>query len=115
MQIENPLCRPARISSPSSAANSRKATKIGKREIARAFSITGADRIGLKKILKELEAEGAVERSGKQLHKPGQLPAVVLAEIVKRDSDGELIAQLVEWDAAQGPIPKILIYLGRRS
>ena len=41
-------------------------TKIGKREIARAFSITGADRIGLKKILKELEAEGAVERRRKQ-------------------------------------------------
>ncbi|REF85812.1 RNAse R [Methylovirgula ligni] len=89
-------------------------TKIGKREIARAFSITGADRIGLKKILKELEAEGAVERSRKQLHKPGQLPAVVLAEIVKRDADGELIAQPVEWDNAQGPIPKILIHLGRR-
>ena len=36
--------------------------KIGKREIARAFSVTGADRIGLKKILKELEAEGAIAR-----------------------------------------------------
>jgi ribonuclease R len=89
-------------------------TKIGKREIARAFSITGADRIGLKKILKELEAEGAVERRRKQLHKPGQLPAVVLAEIVKRDADGELIAQPVEWDSAQGPVPKIVIHLGRR-
>ena len=35
------------------------------------------------------------------MHKPGQLPAVVLAEIVKRDADGELIAQPVEWDSAQ--------------
>ncbi len=88
--------------------------KIGKREIARAFSVTGANRIGLKKILKELEADGAIERRRKQLHKPGQLPAVVLADIASRDPDGELIAQPVEWDSAQGPIPKILIHIGRR-
>ena len=89
-------------------------TKIGKREIARAFSITGADRIGLKKILRELEAEGAVARNRKQLHKAGQLPAVVLADIASRDADGELIAQPVEWDTEQGPVPKILIYVGKR-
>jgi ribonuclease R len=34
--------------------------KIGKREIARAFGITGSDRIGLKQILKELESEGEI-------------------------------------------------------
>jgi ribonuclease R len=89
-------------------------TKIGKREIARAFSITGADRIGLKKILRELEAEGAVARSRKQLHKAGQLPAVVLADIASRDADGELIAQPVEWESEQGPVPKILIHVGKR-
>jgi ribonuclease R len=89
--------------------------KIGKREIARAFSITGADRIGLKKILKELEADGAIERRRKQLHKAGQLPAVVMADITGRDQDGELVAQPVEWDNAQGPTPKILIHLGRRG
>jgi ribonuclease R len=88
--------------------------KIGKREIARAFDITGADRIGLKKILKDLEADGALTRRRKQLHKPGQLPGVVLADITGRDPDGELIAQPVEWDSGQGPMPKILIHLGRR-
>jgi ribonuclease R len=88
--------------------------KIGKREVARAFSITGADRIGLKKILKELEADGAIERHRKQLHKAGQLPAVIVADITGRDKDGELIARPVEWDTAQGPTPKILIHLGRR-
>jgi ribonuclease R len=89
-------------------------TKIGKREIARAFSITGADRIGLKKILKELEADGAIARNRKQLHRAGQLPAVVLADIASRDADGELIAQPVEWDNDQGPVPKILIHVGKR-
>ena len=33
-------------------------TPVGKREIARAFAIKGADRIGLKAILKDLEREG---------------------------------------------------------
>ena len=89
-------------------------TKIGKREIARAFRVKGADRIALKRMLKELEDEGAIERRRKQLHKPGQLPSVVLADIVSRDSDGELIATPVEWDTAQGPTPKIILQHGRR-
>ncbi len=88
--------------------------KIGKREIARAFRVKGADRIALKRMLKELEDEGAIERRRKQLHKPGQLPSVVLADIASRDSDGELIATPVEWDAAQGPTPKIILHHGRR-
>jgi ribonuclease R len=92
----------------------QRPAKIGKREIARAFGIKGADRVALKNMLKKLEAEGAIERRRKQLHKAGQLPAVVLAEIAGRDSDGELIATPIEWDAEQGPTPKILIHHGRR-
>ncbi len=42
------------------------------------------------------------------------MPAVVLADIASRDQDGELIAQPVEWDNDQGPIPKILIRVGKR-
>ena len=38
-------------------------TPVGKREIARAFGISGADRIPLKAMLKELEREGAVDRA----------------------------------------------------
>jgi ribonuclease R len=37
-------------------------TPVGKREIARAFGISGGDRIALKAMLKEIAAEGAVER-----------------------------------------------------
>ncbi len=92
----------------------QRPAKIGKREIARAFGIKGGDRIALKNLLRELEAEGAIERRRKQLHKPGQLPSVVLAEIAGRDNDGELIAAPLEWDAAQGPAPKILLHFGRR-
>ncbi|WP_024880187.1 ribonuclease R [Methylosinus sp. LW3] len=91
------------------------AGKIGKREIARAFGVKGADRIGLKRILAELEAEGAVERRGKRLAKPGALPAVVLADIIGRDHDGELIAAPAEWDSDElGAPPRIRISAPRR-
>jgi ribonuclease R len=95
--------------------NTPRSSKIGKREIARAFGIKGADRIALKKLLKQLEAEGIVERSHKSLHQPGLLPAVVLADISGRDGNGELIAVPVEWDTQDhGPAPKITLHLPRK-
>ncbi len=100
-------------------ANAEKAGgapgKIGKREIARAFNIKGADRIGLKAMLKELEAEGAVERRGKSLHKAGALPNVVVGDIFGRDPDGDLLAEPAEWDRdTQGPAPKIAVRTPRK-
>ena len=84
--------------------------KVGKREIAQAFNIKGGDRIWLKQMLKDLEVEGVVDRRGKNVHKAGQLPPMVLADIKKRDRDGELIAEPTEWDAEEhGPVPTIVI------
>ncbi|WP_084572679.1 ribonuclease R [Methylocapsa aurea] len=98
------------------AAGDKTPAKIGKREIARAFAIKGSDRIPLKRMLKELEAEGAIERRRKSLHRPGALPAVVLADIFSRDRDGDLLAAPVEWDAVeQGPAPKIAVSVPRRQ
>ena len=88
--------------------------KIGKREIARAFAIRGDDKILLKKILKELELEGAVQRSRKGLHEAGALPQIVLADIISRDRDGELIAVPAEWDEALGPTPRIIVFAPRK-
>ncbi len=89
--------------------------KIGKREIARAFNIKGADRITLKRILKDLEAEGTVERRGKTLHRAGTLPTVVLCDITGRDKDGDLIAIPVEWDTGEhGAAPRIAVHVPRK-
>ncbi len=97
------------------AAFIRNATgKVGKREIAQAFGIKGGDRIWLKQMLKDLEAEGAVDRRGKSVHKAGQLPPVVLADVKRRDRDGELVAEPAEWDAEHGPVPKILVTAPRK-
>ena len=72
--------------------------KVGKREIARAFGISGHDHIELKNMLRELAEEGHLERKRKKLHRSGKLPSVVLADVVARDPDGELIAVPTEWD-----------------
>jgi ribonuclease R len=89
---------------------------VGKREIARAFNIRGGDKIALKRLLKEMEEDGAVDRRGRLVNRRGELPPVVLTDIVERDRDGELIARPVEWDEEEhGPTPRILIEAARRA
>jgi len=89
--------------------------KIGKREIARAFNIKGPARIALKRMLKDLETDGAIERRRKSWHKSGLLPGVVLADIIARDRDGDLLAVPAEWDTGQGPAPQILVMAKARQ
>ena len=91
------------------APNGAKApAKITKREIARAFNVAGDDRAALKLLLKDLEADGAVTRGRKVLSRQGQLPAMVVAEIVERDRDGELVARPIEWNEP-GEAPRIRV------
>jgi ribonuclease R len=85
----------------------------GKRDIARAFGVSGANRIALKAILKDLTAEGAIERSRKALLPQGRLAQVSLCDIIGRDADGELIAVPAEWDEASGQPPRILVLAPR--
>ncbi len=95
--------------------SSERASTIGKREIARAFGIKGSDKVELKRVLRQLEAEGAIERHGRSLGKPGTLPVTVLAEVYSRDRDGDLLAKPVDWDGANGPAPTIALHLPRRG
>ena len=83
--------------------------KIGKREIARAFSISGTDRMRLKKLLQQLGEEGLIERGHrKSFHVAGELPPVTVVEIMDTDMDGELYAHPVNWEGEQDP-PHILM------
>src|SRR5690348_12620583 len=72
--------------------------KVGTREIARAFGLKNALRAELKRLLRDLADEGAVERRHKKLHHPGALPSTVLADVIARDRDGDLVATPDEWD-----------------
>jgi ribonuclease R len=90
--------------------------KVGTREIARAFGLKNALRAELKRMLRELAAEDAVESRHKKLHHPGTLPSTVLADVTARDSGGDLIAAPDEWDEeAHGPAPKIRILIPRKA
>jgi ribonuclease R len=90
--------------------------KVGTREIARAFGLKNAMRAELKRMLRELGDEGAVERKRKKLHHAGTLPATVLADVVARDSDGDMLATPDEWDEeAHGQAPKIRIPVARKA
>ena len=88
--------------------------EAGKRDIARAFGITGAARIPLKAMLKELADEGLVERRRKRLKRPEDLPSVTVLELTGRDADGEFLARPAEWsDAEGGPPPTIIVEVRR--
>jgi ribonuclease R len=90
--------------------------KLGNREIARAFGISGADRVELKTLLRELSEEGHLTRQRKRLHRAGTLPPVVVADVISRDRDGELIAVPSEWDQeVHGVAPKISIRTARNA
>ncbi|MGX1106962.1 MULTISPECIES: ribonuclease R [Bradyrhizobium] len=89
--------------------------KVGTREIAREFGLKNADRVELKRILRELADDGTIAKRGRKIHEPAALPPTLLADITGRDSDGELIATPAEWDSDEnGTAPKIRIETPRR-
>ncbi len=88
--------------------------KVGKREIAQAFGIKGSDKIELKRLLKDLQEEGVIEKDRSGLRKAGRLPPVVVADIdTRRDRDGELVARPAQWDPEAGPAPIITVLMPR--
>ena len=75
-----------------------------KREIARALRISGDDRVILREILSELEAEGALARTGKRDFQPVDTPpptGIVAFERV--DAEGDLVGRCVGRDGLYGP------------
>ncbi len=83
-----------------------------KRDLARALGVKGSDRIALKKILKELADDGAVEGTRKRGYvQPGVLPDVAVLEISGQDTDGELLARPQRWESNEEP-PQIVIVPG---
>ena len=81
-----------------------------KRDIAREFSISGDERIGLKELLREMQNNGLLQRQGKRLVNAGSLPPVSVLEILTRDRDGGLLAVPARWNEKKdGSAPTISI------
>ncbi|CAM4367781.1 ribonuclease R [Palleronia rufa] len=82
--------------------------ETSKRDIARAFGLKGAQRIDLKRILRELQDEGHLEKRKKTYRDPGALPPVSVCEVAGPDASGDLHARPLEWQG-DGPEPRILV------
>lgn len=82
--------------------------KVGKRELARAFNLKGLDRLWLKDLLKNMAAEGLIERGRKRhLHSRDALPPVLLVNVSPELSeDGEVLLTPVE---PRNDIPPIFL------
>jgi len=88
-------------------------TKTNKRDIARAFGIKGAARIDLKRLLKELESEGHLQKRKHSYRDPDRLPPVSVLQIMAPSEDGDLYARPLEW-ISDSPEPKVL-FVARES
>lgn len=78
-----------------------------KRDIAKAFGIKGAARIELKRMLKELEGDGAVAKKSRAYRDPSKLPPVTLLTVIGPDAAGDLFLRPMEWQG-EGDHPRIL-------
>jgi len=78
-----------------------------KRDIAKAFGIKGAARIDLKRLLKELEADGHLEKRRRSYRDPDKLPPVSVLQVIGPDADGDVFCRPLEW-RGDGPEPRIL-------
>src|SRR5215218_6983614 len=88
----------------------------GKREIGRAFGLSGHDKILLKSLLKDMADEGLIDSSpGRAFHKAGGVPKVTVLRIASVDEGGTVWAVPEQWHA-DTPAPKLrVIERGKRS
>jgi len=88
----------------------------GKREIARAFGLSGQDKIQLKALLKDMADEGLIDSApGRAFHKSGGVPKVTVLRVVEADDSGNIFAVPEQWHA-DGPPPRLrVLERGRRG
>jgi ribonuclease R len=84
------------------------AKTTSKRDIAKAFGIKGQDRIELKRILRELRAEGHLQKTRNTIREAGTLQNVELLQVTAIDADGDLFAEPANWKGEEHA-PTILI------
>src|SRR5437763_13769699 len=88
----------------------------GKREIARAFGLSGQDKIDLKRLLKDMADEGLIDSSpGRAFHQAGGVPKVTVLRVAAVDDSGNAFAVPEQWHA-EGPPPRLRVMeRGKRS
>src|SRR5690348_16722944 len=88
----------------------------GKREIARAFHLSGQDKIDLKRLLKDMADEGLIDSSpGRAFHQAGGVPKVTVLRVSAVDDNGTVWAVPEQWHAETKPPRLKIVERGRRS
>ncbi len=77
-------------------------TRTSKRDIARAFKISGDRRKPFKALLRQLQQDGLLQKSRRGFTTPGELPPVTVLNIITRDRDGGLLAKPAQWSPNEG-------------
>jgi ribonuclease R len=81
----------------------------GKREIARAFGLSGNDKQALKVLLRDMADEGLIEGSpGRAFHQAGGVPKVTVLRVKDVDESGQVWAVPERWESDM-PEPRIRV------
>ena len=84
-------------------------TPAGKREIARAFGLGGAEKIALKALLKDMADEGLIDSApGRAFHQMGGVPKVTVLRVADVDDGGNVWAVPERWEA-ETPAPRLRV------
>src|SRR3954465_12092893 len=88
----------------------------GKREIARAFGLSGQTKIDLKRLLKDMADEGLIDASpGRAFHQSGGVPKVTVLRVQSVDDSGAVWAVPEQWHAETDPPRLRMVERGKRS
>src|SRR5437764_6910396 len=88
----------------------------GKREISRAFGLSGQAKIDLKRLLKDMADEGLIDSSpGRAFHKSGGVPKVTVLRVQSVDDGGTVWAVPEQWHAETPPPRLRVMERGRRG
>ena len=85
-----------------------------KRDLARELNVSADDKPELRRILRELESEGALGRAGRRTFQSASaLPATGVMDIIDRDGDGELLGRMRGEAGLYGPTIRLAPGEGR--
>jgi ribonuclease R len=88
----------------------------GKREIARAFHISGQDKIELKRLLNDMADEGLIDHSrGRAFHQAGGVPKVTVLRVSQVDDSGNVFGVPESWHAETPPPRLKIVERGKRG
>src|SRR5574338_1070735 len=88
----------------------------GKREIARAFGLSGQDKIDLKRLLNDMADEGLIDHSrGRAFHQAGGVPKVTVLRVAQVDDSGNVFAVPEQWHAETPPPRLRVVERGKRG